>query len=74
MNEQHAAADFNIFEGFEVTGLPIHVVANGKVVVRNRQVNAVKGAGRFVPTDSYSPVVYQRVEQREQVCVVKGFL
>jgi dihydropyrimidinase len=44
----HQNVDFSIFEGMEVTGVPSHTVANGKLVYAEGEVRAVKGAGRYI--------------------------
>ena len=40
--------DESIFEGFTVKGVPSTVVANGKIVVRNGDLRAERGAGRYL--------------------------
>jgi dihydropyrimidinase len=44
----HQNVDFSIFEGMEVTGVPSHTVASGKLVYAKGEVRAVKGAGRYI--------------------------
>ena len=44
----HQNVDFSIFEGMEVTGVPSHTVANGKIVYAKGELRAVKGAGRYI--------------------------
>ena len=44
----HQNVDFSIFEGMDVTGVPSHTVANGKLVYAKGEVRAVKGAGRYI--------------------------
>ena len=47
--ETHAYQnDENIFEGFEVKGVPSTVVANGKIVLRGGDLRVERGAGRFL--------------------------
>ncbi|GAV09813.1 hypothetical protein RvY_19294 [Ramazzottius varieornatus] len=64
---QQSVSDFNIFDGMKVSGVPVCVIANGRVVVRDGKVDAVKGSGRFLPTLPYSAAVYSRVSTRDQV-------
>ncbi len=53
---QHSRGDFNVFEGREVRGLPVHVLSAGVTVFRNGQLSATPGAGRYVPRPAYSPL------------------
>ncbi|KAF0292409.1 Dihydropyrimidinase [Amphibalanus amphitrite] len=62
----HQRCDFNVFEGQTVRGVAEWVVSRGRVCVRQGQVEAVRAAGRFVPTPGYSPEVYLRVQQRDK--------
>jgi dihydropyrimidinase len=41
--------DRSIFEGFEVKGVPAVVVAGGRIVYRNGDLRAERGAGRYLP-------------------------
>ncbi|MDZ7289438.1 MAG: dihydropyrimidinase [candidate division KSB1 bacterium] len=45
----HQKVDRNIFEGLEVKGVPTHVIANGKLVYKDGDLRAERGAGRFIP-------------------------
>jgi dihydropyrimidinase len=45
---QKSAIDYNVFEGIELTGLPVVTISRGKVAYRNGEVRAETGAGRFV--------------------------
>jgi dihydropyrimidinase len=40
--------DRSIFEGFEVRGVPVAVVANGRIVYRNGDLRCERGAGRYL--------------------------
>jgi dihydropyrimidinase len=51
----HQNIDFNIFEGMTVTGLNSHTVSRGKVVWKDGQLNAEKGAGRYVDRPTFAP-------------------
>ncbi|MCL4705665.1 dihydropyrimidinase [bacterium] len=51
---QHHKIDRSIFEGFQVTGVPTHVVANGKLVYKDGDLRVQKGAGRFVPRKKFN--------------------
>jgi dihydropyrimidinase len=45
---QASAIDYNVFEGFEVTGLPRFTLSRGEVVVTEGKIDAEDGRGRFV--------------------------
>jgi hypothetical protein len=63
----HHAVDFNIFEGMEVHGIADFVVSGGRVVVDEGEVKVVRGMGQFVKNPAYSPYVYERIKQAEEV-------
>ena len=50
-----------------VHGVPVVVVAGGKVVLEDGKLQVTQGAGRFVPTPGNNPTIYDRVRQRERV-------
>ena len=54
--QQQSAIDYNVFEGFEVKGLPRFVLTRGKCVVREDEVTPEEGHGRFVKRDAAPPV------------------
>jgi len=48
-------------------GVPLWVIAGGRIVVEpGKEVQAVKGTGRYVPNQVYSEFVYGRLKQREK--------
>ncbi len=44
----HQNIDFNIFEGRTVRGIPSHTISQGKVVWKDGELRAEKGAGRYI--------------------------
>jgi dihydropyrimidinase len=48
---QQSIIDYNVFEGFEVTGLPRFVLSRGKVVAEEATMKNEPGSGRFVPRE-----------------------
>jgi dihydropyrimidinase len=46
--KQKSAIDYNVFEGFDVTGLPRFTLSRGEIVYRDGDVTAEDGRGRFV--------------------------
>ena len=65
----HQAVDFNIFEGMTVHGVPLVVIANGKVVLENGTLNVVQGSGRLIERACFSDAVYKRVAIRDLVII-----
>ena len=58
----HGAADFNIFEGLEVTGAAEFVLCGGKIVVAEFEMHASPGSGHFVealPWDTGVPPLFK---------------
>ena len=53
---QKSAIEYNVFEGFEVTGLPAIVLLRGRVAYRDGEVRAGTGDGRFVRREANAPV------------------
>jgi len=52
----HQNVDFNIFEGMTVKGVASHTISQGKVVWADGKLDAVRGAGRYVPRPTFPPV------------------
>lgn len=67
----HQAVDFNIFEGMTCYGVPLVVIANGKIALENGQLNVVQGSGRFIETPCHSDYVYSRIGVRDNIKHVK---
>jgi len=65
------AVDFNIFEGMTCYGVPLVVVANGKVVYEDGALNVVQGSGRLIETPCFPEYVYKRAIARDLVQPVK---
>ena len=62
----HHAVDFNIFEGMNVHGIAEYVITNGRLVVEEGQLKICQGLGRYIPTNAYSPYVYDQVRKAEE--------
>ncbi len=54
--KQQSAIDYNVFEGFEVTGLPRFVLTRGKVAVEEDTMKHEPGHGKFVARPNRPPV------------------
>jgi len=55
-DKQQSAIDYNVFEGFELTGLPRFTLTRGQVAVTEGAMNTQEGHGKFVPRDAYPAV------------------
>ncbi len=52
---QFSKGDFNIFEGRTVRGVPSHTISQGQLVFAKGQLNAVRGAGRYIKRPAFGP-------------------
>jgi dihydropyrimidinase len=52
--DMHSAADYDPFEGWQVTGWPVMTIARGEVIVERGRVLGRSGRGRFVPRARFS--------------------
>ena len=55
-DKQQSAIDYNVFEGFELTGLPRYTLTRGHVAVTEDAIDTQEGHGKFVPRESYPAV------------------
>jgi dihydropyrimidinase len=53
--EMHSRADYDCFEGVEVTGWPRNTISRGEEIVTGRTVKARRGRGEFVPRARFAP-------------------
>ena len=51
----HQNIDFNIYEGMEVTGIPVVTISRGSIVWQDGQLKTVRGAGRYVNRPCFAP-------------------
>ncbi|MEM7025327.1 MAG: dihydropyrimidinase [Pseudomonadota bacterium] len=52
----HMNLDVNVFEGMEMTGLPVVTISQGKVVWKDGQLDVERGAGRCIARPARHPV------------------
>ena len=52
--EMHSRADYDPFEGFEVTGWPRETISHGEVIFANRKPDARTGRGQFLAREKFS--------------------
>jgi len=64
--KQQSAIDYNVFEGFDVTGLPRFTLTRGLVAVTEDDVNLEHGHGEFVARDAY-PAVNRALSQWQEL-------
>jgi dihydropyrimidinase len=55
-SEMHSRADYDPFEGFEVTGWPRTTISRGETIVSARKPSARAGRGRFLLRAPFSRV------------------
>ncbi len=55
-SQQQSSIDYNVFEGFEVTGLPRYVLTRGKVAIVESTVQTEPGHGKFVAREATNSV------------------
>lgn len=53
---QKSAIEYNVFEGIEVTGLPVMSFSRGRLAYKEGDVRADTGDGRFVERSANAPV------------------
>lgn len=53
---QQSSIDYNVFEGFEVEGLPRYVLTRGKVAIVENDVKTEPGHGKFVAREPKNPI------------------
>ncbi|MBN9010948.1 MAG: dihydropyrimidinase, partial [Rhizobiales bacterium] len=53
---QASAIDYNVFEGFEVTGLPRYTLSRGEIVFEDGKITAEDGRGKFIERPANAPV------------------
>ena len=51
----HSRADYDPFEGFEVTGWPKLTISRGVMIASDRKVDAPRGRGEFISRARFSP-------------------
>ncbi|WP_404376105.1 dihydropyrimidinase [Vreelandella aquamarina] len=64
-DSHHMNVDFNIFEGRTVKGIPSHTLSHGKIVWRNGELNAERGAGQYIKRAPFAPVLEAVARQTE---------
>ena len=50
---QLSRVEYNVFEGYECTGLPVVTLSRGRVAWRDKQIQLQKGDGAFIQRDPF---------------------
>jgi dihydropyrimidinase len=50
----HSRSDYEVYEGFQVTGWPTHTLSRGEVIVENGKVLGSAGRGRLLRRAKFS--------------------
>ena len=53
-SDMHSNQDWELHEGFEVTGWPAMTISRGDIIVENSKVNAEPGRGKLVKRRTYT--------------------
>ena len=62
----HQKIDFNVYEGMEVTGIPVYTLSQGDVVWENGELRTVRGKGRYIDRPCY-PAYWKNQQRRNEV-------
>lgn len=54
-SEMHSRADYDCFEGFEVTGWPHLTLSRGEVIATDRKIEASRGRGELLKRARFAP-------------------
>ena len=49
--------DYNLYEGWQLTGYPVRVISHGKTIVQNEQWLGRAGEGQFVACNAFNEVI-----------------
>ncbi|CAH8496019.1 unnamed protein product [Schistosoma turkestanicum] len=74
VKNNHENVDFNIFEGLQCHGVPVVVIAAGRVVLEDGELRVTQGAGRFVPALPFSPYIFERTNRLALMRSVKPII
>lgn len=54
--DMHSRADYELYEGFQVTGWPTHTLSRGEIIVENGHVLGSSGRGKLLRRKKFSPM------------------
>ncbi len=53
----HQRTDYNLYEGWELTGYPVKVFLRGQLIVDGEKWLGKRGRGQFLPRQPNTPVL-----------------
>jgi len=62
---QYSRVEYNVFEGYEVTGLPIVTLSRGRIAWKDKEIRAQNGDGAFVARDPFPAVAVANATWKE---------
>jgi len=63
----HQALDFNLYEGMELRGNAAITISRGRIVWRDGELRAERGAGRYVDRPCYGPIWEARAKRLQRL-------
>jgi dihydropyrimidinase len=63
--KHHLAVDYNAFEGMQITGEPVSVLVRGEFVVRDKQLVAKPGSGKYIKRAKYGELYSAKEEEKQ---------
>ncbi len=57
VNEAHMRTDYNLYEGWELVGMPVEVLLRGEPIVKDGQWLGRRGTGKFIHRNASNPVL-----------------
>lgn len=65
VGDHHSKADYNVFNGTAVHGIPESVIISGRIVMDEGQLRVMQGYGKFIPLAPFGAHVYEKVRAKE---------
>jgi len=57
VNETHMRTDYNLFEGWELVGMPVGVFLRGEPIIKDGQWLGIRGGGKYIPRNASNPIL-----------------
>ena len=57
VSQAHMRTDYNLYEGWQLTGMPVKVFLRGRLIVDGPNWLGERGAGRFIKRSTHNPVL-----------------
>jgi dihydropyrimidinase len=57
VNEAHMRTDYNLYEDWELVGMPVVVLLRGEPIVKDGQWLGKRGSGKFIHRNASNPVL-----------------